>query len=43
MSINNDKIIKALAFEKIVIELLKRDNPTLNEDYSEKTIDNSYR
>lgn len=43
MSNNSDKMIKALAFEKIVFELLKQDNPTINENYSEKSIDNQYR
>lgn len=31
---NNEKLIKAMAFEKAVIEVLKRDNPQLKENYS---------
>ena len=28
---NNEKLIKAMAFEKAVIEVLKKDNPQLKE------------
>lgn len=31
---NNEKLIKAMAFEKAVIEVLKKDNPQLKENYS---------
>lgn len=30
---NNEKLIKAMAFEKAVIEVLKKDNPQLKENY----------
>ena len=33
--INNGTIIKALAFEKAVLEILKRDNPNIKESYYE--------
>ncbi|MBQ6468257.1 MAG: SIR2 family protein [Clostridia bacterium] len=35
-SSNNNIMIKALAFEKAILEILKNDNPSLNENYSEK-------
>ena len=31
---NNEKLIKAMAFKKAVVEVLKKDNPQLKENYS---------
>ena len=33
---DNNRMIKALAFEKAILEILKNDNPYLNENYTEK-------
>lgn len=38
---DNNRMIRALAFEKAVLEILKKDNPSLNENYIEKH--NEYR
>ena len=38
---DNNRMIRALAFEKAILEILKKDNPSLNENYIEKH--NEYR